>query len=239
MTFVTDSNRPQPLWQPPPTACLTAAGAASEVPTFPNTSLPHPPPLPPEANARPRYCGRFDAPHPLRHLGWSVEGSPGGATEGRMAPQPSSGWGAVRVVGPEGGISQMGSAEWEGVGLMTEPLLSPGCVPSPAPLHRLCQAAQAWGSGDRAPPTARRAAISQGFVPNPSPPSRADSRQDSAWGGRGARGAGAQVQALTPTPPPPFLGAKMFERSRPSYKRKCRNWLVLQAPAGRTSHTIC
>ena len=31
MAFVTDSNRPQPLWQPPPTACLTASGAASEV----------------------------------------------------------------------------------------------------------------------------------------------------------------------------------------------------------------
>ena len=30
MAFVTDSNRPQPLWQPPPTACLTASGAASE-----------------------------------------------------------------------------------------------------------------------------------------------------------------------------------------------------------------
>ena len=32
MAFATDSNRPQPLWQPPPTACLTASGAASEVP---------------------------------------------------------------------------------------------------------------------------------------------------------------------------------------------------------------
>ena len=29
--FVTDSNRPQPLWQHPPTARLTASGAASEV----------------------------------------------------------------------------------------------------------------------------------------------------------------------------------------------------------------
>ena len=29
MAFVTDSNRPQPLRQPPPTACLTASGAAS------------------------------------------------------------------------------------------------------------------------------------------------------------------------------------------------------------------
>ena len=32
--FVTDSNRPQPLWHPPPTACLTASGAASEVPSL-------------------------------------------------------------------------------------------------------------------------------------------------------------------------------------------------------------
>ena len=31
--FVTDSNR-QPLWQPPPTACPTASGAASEVPSL-------------------------------------------------------------------------------------------------------------------------------------------------------------------------------------------------------------
>ena len=32
MAFVTDSNRPQRLWQPPATACLTASGAVSEVP---------------------------------------------------------------------------------------------------------------------------------------------------------------------------------------------------------------
>ena len=32
--FVTDSNRPQPLGQPPPTACSTASGAASEVPSL-------------------------------------------------------------------------------------------------------------------------------------------------------------------------------------------------------------
>ena len=31
IAFVTDSNRPQPLWQPPPTAYLNASGAASEV----------------------------------------------------------------------------------------------------------------------------------------------------------------------------------------------------------------
>ena len=34
MVFVTDSNRPQPLRQPPPIACLTASGAASEVPSL-------------------------------------------------------------------------------------------------------------------------------------------------------------------------------------------------------------
>ena len=50
MAFVTDSNRPQPLWQPPPTS-----GAASEVPSLlthpspphpPVLGLPAPPPLP-------------------------------------------------------------------------------------------------------------------------------------------------------------------------------------------------
>ena len=42
MTLATDRNRPQPLWQPPPTACLTASGAASEVPSL----LMHPCPCP-------------------------------------------------------------------------------------------------------------------------------------------------------------------------------------------------
>ena len=37
--FVTDSNRPQPLWQPPPTACLTASGAACEARSPSNASL--------------------------------------------------------------------------------------------------------------------------------------------------------------------------------------------------------
>ena len=40
----TDSNRPQPLRQPPPTACLTASGAASEVPSLLTHPLPPPPP---------------------------------------------------------------------------------------------------------------------------------------------------------------------------------------------------
>ena len=38
MAFVTNSNRPQPLWLPPPTACLTASEAPS------NACLPAPPP---------------------------------------------------------------------------------------------------------------------------------------------------------------------------------------------------
>ena len=33
MAFVTDSNRPQPLWQPPSTPYLTASGAAFEPPS--------------------------------------------------------------------------------------------------------------------------------------------------------------------------------------------------------------
>ena len=43
--FVTDGNCPQPLWQPPPTACTTASGAASEGPSL----LMHPCPLVPRA----------------------------------------------------------------------------------------------------------------------------------------------------------------------------------------------
>ena len=34
MAFITDRNRPQPRWQPPPTACLTASAAASEAPSL-------------------------------------------------------------------------------------------------------------------------------------------------------------------------------------------------------------
>ena len=34
MVLVTDSNRPQPLWQPPSTACPTATRVASEAPSL-------------------------------------------------------------------------------------------------------------------------------------------------------------------------------------------------------------
>ena len=55
IAFVTGSNDPQPLWQPPPSACLTASGAASKVPPL----LMHPwgPPPPPtflEVTAHPQ-----------------------------------------------------------------------------------------------------------------------------------------------------------------------------------------
>ena len=43
MAFVTDNNRAQPLWKPPPTAYLTAPGAAAEVPSL----LKHPSARPP------------------------------------------------------------------------------------------------------------------------------------------------------------------------------------------------
>ena len=45
MAFVTDSNRPQPLWQPPPTACLTACGVTSEVLSRRRGNAPPPPSL--------------------------------------------------------------------------------------------------------------------------------------------------------------------------------------------------
>ena len=48
MAFVTDSNRPQPLWQPPLTARLTASGAAFESLSLlmqPSQAPLHPPPL--------------------------------------------------------------------------------------------------------------------------------------------------------------------------------------------------
>ena len=50
MAFVADSNRPQPLWQPPPTAYFTASGAASEAPSLlvhPRGPLPRWTPPPP------------------------------------------------------------------------------------------------------------------------------------------------------------------------------------------------
>ena len=51
MALATDSHRPQPLWQPPPTAYLTASGADSEV-----TSLLMPPPPPQNAALPIPHC---------------------------------------------------------------------------------------------------------------------------------------------------------------------------------------
>ena len=52
MAFVTDSNRPQLRRQPPPTACLTASGAASEVPSLLLHLCSPPPHWPPMASPR-------------------------------------------------------------------------------------------------------------------------------------------------------------------------------------------
>ena len=60
MAFVTDSNRPQPLWQPPPTACLTASGAASEAPSL----LMQPCQLPRTATSLVLKRGPSVPPHP-------------------------------------------------------------------------------------------------------------------------------------------------------------------------------
>ena len=68
MAFVTDSNRPQPLWQPPAIACLTASGAASKVPSL----LMHPWPQP--LMGEPAQC----SPPSARRWGCF----------GRSAPQP-------------------------------------------------------------------------------------------------------------------------------------------------------
>ena len=60
MAFVTDSNRPQPLWQPPPTASLPASGTASEVLSL----LTHPCPPPLYSSAR-CWVSRLPAAAPL------------------------------------------------------------------------------------------------------------------------------------------------------------------------------
>ena len=55
--FVTDSNRPQSLRQPPPTACLTAPGAAFEAP-----SLRMHPWAPPPSACHERWCPTLNPP---------------------------------------------------------------------------------------------------------------------------------------------------------------------------------
>ena len=88
MASATDSNRPQPLWQPPPTACLTASGAASEVPS----PLMHLcPPTPPFGTPPP-----FIPPPPLTlppfRRPW------GGMSPGCHYGTGDGGWGAGRSV---------------------------------------------------------------------------------------------------------------------------------------------
>ena len=62
MAFVTDSNRPQPLWQPPPTACLTSSEAPSLL-MHPWVAPPPPPPSRADC-ARQKWCA--EGGHPSR-----------------------------------------------------------------------------------------------------------------------------------------------------------------------------
>ena len=79
MAFVTDSNRPQPLWQPRSTAYLTASGAASEVPSTPRIPPSEPPLLTPP---RPIQTGWAPHAHTRR----------GPDTAGIMSPQSFVVW---------------------------------------------------------------------------------------------------------------------------------------------------
>ena len=91
MAFLTDSNRPQPPWQPPPTACLTAAGAASEAPSL----LMHP-----CQGGMHIYGGR-----PLAEPPWSPPG-PSAERQTGQGPGP-----AVRPRGPSH-TAQVTEASW-------------------------------------------------------------------------------------------------------------------------------
>ena len=82
MAFVTDGNRSQPLCQPPPTAYLTASGAASEV----RSLLMHPcPPPPPPLSASSPGNGRgcpgqglnWTFPPPMASFEWGGGGMGG------------------------------------------------------------------------------------------------------------------------------------------------------------------
>ena len=93
---VTDSNRPQPLRQPPPTACLSASGAASEVPSL----LMHPclkATFSTGLEERGPYglChgGRIAAKHPLLH---GLERGPGRGSH----PRPSVAHPVEALAGP-------------------------------------------------------------------------------------------------------------------------------------------
>ena len=91
MAFASASNRPQPLWQPPPTACLTASGAASEVPSLLMHPWGAPPRLDsprPETPLPPFQCLRLTAKLLLRRLrcqeglSFKIHGPPSAGTIG-------------------------------------------------------------------------------------------------------------------------------------------------------------
>ena len=80
MAFVTDRNRPQPLWQPPPTACLAASGAAPEALSLPMHHWEGP-----KLRSRGHGCGQGRS-GPTRPF--SSSGTPGCAPSARPSGPP-------------------------------------------------------------------------------------------------------------------------------------------------------
>ena len=134
MAFVTDSNRLQPLWQPPPTACLTASGAASQAPPL----LTHPPPPSPPVPHCPSPQPPCPLPVPLQAAAYTYPRPVAPALQQIVG-------GMLRVDGPQRlGLADVQRTEWYGRGL--------GRLPQDGPrVQALCQATQAQLRGTDVP----------------------------------------------------------------------------------------
>ena len=200
MAFVTDSNRPQPLGQPPPTACPTAAGAASEAPSLVMHPCPPPPPsingpcgahLPdcPFASAPSREPQAQTPPaptlkgtlRPLRHSALRWSGLPRSMSQWSVAtdpPPPTDHCPCLRDVG-----SDVLERPYTAGGGGAPPPLDP---PPPPPLPMFEAGSQSFASA----PSVPRGFTLQNFWP--------------AFGGdhRGTLGGGG-VPTKPPSPPPP------------------------------------
>ena len=100
----TDSNRPQPLWQPPPTACLTAAEAASEAPSLPTDFF-----------ATKRWGTRLESGSALFRSARPQHGTTRGeASLASLGEALAEGLGADRPLAPDGkrGIGGGGGSQW-------------------------------------------------------------------------------------------------------------------------------
>ena len=97
--FVTDSNRPHPLWQPPPTACLTASRAASGAPALQ---------VGPSPSRAPRARGaRARTPSAFRIL---IRVASSANTSSRYST--SLAYGCSALSSPSGGRTGAGRALW-------------------------------------------------------------------------------------------------------------------------------